>query len=412
MTVMSGQNQFTEQLDKIYPLLSGEDLLSYAKSFRQELLKALSNQESSLPTILNPIHRMAPTPTFGVAVSIGGTNGYVSAFRVSKEGIVKFINRKLFFLPTDTTEEKLFHLIAENVFAVAPKRKKSFPIGIGFAYPLKPLLHHGYIDGELIYTTKGRNIRGLVGKRVGQEFHKYLKNKHNFDTKVSVANDAICLLLGGDGADVAGVVGTGLNFAYWEKRLAIAPLKLRDLPGFGQSDVAVNIESADFDKINDTPLLREIDKSSINPGHSLAEKEASGAYLFQIFNAGKNRLMKNSSLPDLTSTDQLNDIITHAYKYPSGFPQEKRKDIEKLAYRIFHRSAQIVAVELCGVLMKIGQTKGIVPVVMEGGIFWKANNYPSLVNLYVNMILPEAIPSFARLFGSSRRGIAILASGS
>jgi hypothetical protein len=48
---------------------------------------------------------------------------------------------------------------------------------------------------------------------------------------------------------------------------------------------------------------------------------------------------------------------------------------------------------------------------MEGGIFWKAKNYPTLVNLYVNMILPKVIPSFARLFGSSRRGIAILASG-
>jgi len=61
--------------------------------------------------------------------------------------------------------------------------------------------------------------------------------------------------------------------------------------------------------------------------------------------------------------------------------------------------------------MKLGKTQGLVPVVMEGGIFWKAKNYPALVNLYVNMILPEVIPSFARLFGSSRRGIAILALG-
>ena len=61
--------------------------------------------------------------------------------------------------------------------------------------------------------------------------------------------------------------------------------------------------------------------------------------------------------------------------------------------------------------MKLGKTKGAVPVVMEGGIFWKAHNYHALVNLYVNMILPEVIPSFARLFGSSRRGIAILARG-
>lgn len=404
------QNGPSTILDALYPLLSQSELLRFAKFFQTELVAALSNQSSSLPTILNPIHRMVPKPGFGVVVSIGGTNGYASAFRISEKGVLSFLNRRSFSLPEQTTKSQLFRLMSENVFAVSGGRKTVFPIGIGFAYPLKPLIHHRFIDGELMYMAKGRNIEGLVGEKVGQEYHKYLIKEYGFDTTVSVANDAICLLLGGDGADIAGVIGTGLNFAYWERRQAIAPLKLSQLNNFSQGEVAVNIESKNFSKISGTPLRDEIDQKSIDPGYSLAEKEASGAYLFKIFNAGREQLL-GGRIPELTSTDQLNEIITGLFEFPEDTSKETKQLTVTFAQRIFDRSAQIVALELCGVLSKIGKTKGIVPVVMEGGIFWKAKNYSSLVNLYINQILPEVIPSFARLFGSSRRGIAILARG-
>ena len=407
---MSG-DLLQKKLDEIYPLISRDDLLKYAKLFQRDLLAALHNQHSSLPTILNPIYKISPTPGFGVAVSVGGTNGYVSAFRVSSKNVIKFINRKFFVLPQQTTREKLFHLLTQNILLAVNGRKTKFPIGIGFAYPLKPLVVDRYIDGELLYMTKGRNIEGLVGKMVGQEYHRFLIKEYGIDTTVAVANDAICLLLGGDGAEIAGVVGTGLNFAYWEKRSSIAPMKLSDLPRFVQNEVAINIESKNFDKIEITKLRKRVDKKSGDLGYSFAEKEAAGAYLYQIFNEGKKEILGHA-FPDLISTDQLNDIITSAFDYPAGFDKDSKKTAKLFAERIFHRSAQIVAIQLCGVMMKIGKTTGIVPVVMEGGIFWKAHNYPAIVNLYLNMILPEVIPSFARLFGSSRRGIAVLARNS
>lgn len=398
-----------EELDRLYPLISNEDLVKYAKLFQRDLIAALHNQQSSLPSILNPIYKISAKEGFGVAVSIGGTNGYVSAFRISRKKVITFLNRKIFNLPEKTTKDELFHLITKNIFSVAAGRKKKFPIGIGLAYTLKPVLHHRFIDGTLMYMSKGREIEGLVGLRVGQEYHKFLINEYGIDTEVAVVNDAICLLLGGDGVEIAGVVGTGLNFAYWEKRTAIAPLKLGELNNFCQGDIAVNIESNNFDKIEGTKLRSVVDKESDDPGYSLAEKEAAGAYLYRLFNAGKIKLL-GKDFPDLSSTDQLNDILTNAYIYPKSITGEKIKKAQILAERILHRSAQITAIQLCGIFMKIGKTKGLVPVIMEGGIFWKSRNYTSLVNLYINMILPEVIPSFARLFGSSRRGMAILAS--
>jgi len=410
-------------LDRLHPLLTIPDLVKYAKLFQKELIAALHNQRSSLPAILNPIYKLPPNPGFGVAVAIGGTNGYVSVFKILKKGTIKFLNRKPFFLAKKTTKDNLFHLITQNILAVAGLRKKVLPIGIGFAYPLKPLIHHKFIDGELLYMSKGRNIEGLVGKKIGQEYHKFLKDKYKIDTTVAVANDAICLLLGGDGIEVAGVVGTGLNFAYWDNRQSIAPIKLSELANFSQREVAVNIESKNFDKIKGTPLRDIVDEVSTDAGYSLAEKEVSGAYLHQIFNTGKDRLL-GKNFATLSSTDQLNDILSFAgytpgrshsatpSRWPNGLLEGELEPARLFAERILHRSAQIVAIQLAGILYKIGKTKGIVSVIMEGGVFWKARNYPALVNLYLNMILPEAIPSFARLFGSSRRGIAILARNS
>lgn len=397
-------------MENLYPLITIEQLVNYTELFRKELVLALSNQTSSLPTILNPIYKIPPKSGFGVAVSVGGTNGYASAFRINERGNIRFLNRQSFFIPQVTTKEKLFRLISENIFKVTNGRKKVFPIGIGLAYPLKPMLHHGFIDGELLSMSKGREIKGLVGKKVGQEYHKFLKAKYGIDTTVAVANDSICLLLGGDGVDIAGVVGTGLNFAYWEKRSKIAPLKLSQHNNFVQDYVAINIESRNFNKISETKLRKIVDRKSDDPGYSLAEKEVAGAYLYQIFNAAKDEVIGNK-FPNMTSTDELNDILTHAYKYPKTISEETIKQAYLLAERIFHRSAQIVAIELCGILLKLGKTTGLVPIIMDGGMFWQAKNYPSIVNLYVNQILPEVIPSFTRLFGSSRRGIAILAMG-
>lgn len=395
-------------IDTIFPLLDEEMLIQKANDFRDDLIASLSNQPSSLPAILNPVAKNEPVPGNGVAVSIGGSFGYTSKFSINKHGDIRFFNRKAFNIPVKTTESDLFHLITRNILAVTSKTEKDLPIGIGLAYALKPKLVDRYLDGELLYMAKGREIKGLIGKTVGQSFHKFLKENYDIDTTVVVANDAICLLAGGLDVDVAGVVGTGLNFAYWDKRSSIAPLKLSSLPGFAQGQVAVNIEAKNFDKIPANKLRDIVDKQSLDKGYSLAEKEVAGAYLYQIFNAGKNELI-GANMPELSSSDELNDILTNAFVYPKKVSEEEKKQAKIFATRLFHKSAQVVAVELCGILLKIGKTRGLVPVVMDGGLFWKAKNYPSLVNEYCNVILPKVIPSFARLYGSARRGIAILA---
>jgi len=378
-------NTINNHLDKIYPLLSEEELQNLARDFRDELIASLSNQPSSLPAILNPLAKTSPREGSGIAVSIGGSNGYASKFTINKKGDIHFHNRKSFILPVKTTQKDLFHLIARNIFALVDKNESHLPIGMGLAYTLKPLLVDKYLDGELIYMAKGREIKGLLGKKVGQEFHKFLKENYQIDTTVVVANDAIALLAAGDNVDVAGVVGTGLNFAYWDKRSAIAPLKLSTLPGFAKNEVAVNIESRNFDKIPANKLRGQVDKKSSDKGHSLAEKEASGAYLFSIFNEGKDTLV-GPKMPKLNTSDELTDILNKSFIYPQNMTKDMKEDARAFAERILQKSAQIVALELCGIFLKLGKTEGIQPVVMDGGLFWRAKNYPSLVNSYCHGI--------------------------
>ena len=56
------------KLDSIYPLINRIDLKKYAKLFQTDLIAALHNQRTSLPTILNPIHKIKSKLGFGVAV--------------------------------------------------------------------------------------------------------------------------------------------------------------------------------------------------------------------------------------------------------------------------------------------------------------------------------------------------------
>src|SRR3989344_9135900 len=195
-------------LNTFYPLIPEDQLQYLAKQFKREIIGALSNQRSSLPAILNPVHRMLPKPGFGIAASIGGTNGYVSAFRISKKGEISFQNKIFFTIPLKTNKNELFHLITKHVLS-SIKNRKSFSVGVDFAYPLKPVLNNGLIDGELVSMTKGREIKGLVGKQVGQEYHQFLKKEYSIDATVNIVNDTVALLLGGDSADIAGIVGTG-----------------------------------------------------------------------------------------------------------------------------------------------------------------------------------------------------------
>jgi hexokinase len=223
-------------------------------------------------------------------------------------------------------------------------------LAINFAYPIQPVLRQGRLDGKLLRPVKEHLFAGLVGKCVGQQIEEYFGGKGRH-LKVTLANDMVCLLQAGrekvndSRTLVAGVVGTGVNFAILDAEYGI-----------------VNLESAGFDKFKISWAGRAIDQVSKNVGQHLFEKEVSGKYLFEHYN-----LMKNVfQLEPIETSEQLNQIADET-KHPG----------RNLARSILMRSAELLACQIAGLLDFLGQNK--LTFVMEGSLFWKGWHYQGLI---------------------------------
>jgi len=203
--------------------------------------------------------------------------------------------------------------------------------------------------------TKEHAFLGLIGRQVGVSIEKFIYEKFRREIIVSLANDTICLTLSGLTKFSAktvcgGIVGTGMNFAFFldEKRL-------------------VNLEAACFDKFNQTETGKKIDKQSVQRGNSLFEKEVSGASLYQHYN-----LLTGGKL---TSTHEL-DMVARGEK-----PGEKT-----VARDLMKRSAQLIACQAAGI---VNFKKQPMNFVMEGSLFWVGWNYKKTVAETIKLLAPD-----------------------
>lgn len=342
-------------------------------NFLTELQDASTGKKNSLPFI---IHKLSLTPlvkegeTFEVLV-IGGSILKKSLIKKIKQGIkiLKIENEKNVYFHT---EKGFLNLIFNELY---PDTKA---LALNFAYPLKPVFENGKLDGILIAAKKEANFHSLVGKKVGLEIENYVFNKSKRKIKVSVANDTVCLMLSGLTKFnwnnlAAGIVGTGLNFAF-----------------FTDKHHLVNLESASFDKFTQTFEGKGVDQQSDKPGKALFEKETSGAYLYKHFNiAIKERKI---NYPNVSSTEEL-DIVSH-----KNIPQ-----VSEIAQNILRKSAQLVACQIAGVVAF--KKRGMV-FNMEGSLFWKGNNYRETVEETVRQLVSEYKVDFVEIENSAIVGAA------
>ena len=211
------------------------------------------------------------------------------------------------------------------------------------------------LDGILTKGTKEHSFTGLIGRQVGVSVQKFIYEKFHRAITVSVANDTICLILSGltrypaEGV-CGGIVGTGINFAFF--------LDERQL---------VNLEAACFDKFDQSQEGKIIDKQSVHPGEDLLEKEVAGAYLFQHYN------LKTGG--KLTSTHELDKVARGEI---SGEKQVARD--------LFKRAAQLLACQVAGIARF---KKRPMTFVMEGSLFWIGWNFRKTVAETVKLLAPD-----------------------
>lgn len=338
-----------------------DELQKIAQNFTRELEDAALGKKTSFAFIKNtiPSSPMVKEDEVFQVMVIGGSV-FCNAFVKKTPQGVGIVSEDYMPLPMLPTKEVFFKLLTDHLH---PETKT---LVLNFGYPQEPVFADNRLDAILLMAVKEHGFEGLVGKRIGQEYEKYIKEKRSQELSVSIANDTICLLLSGltqhTGTDLAaGVVGTGMNFAM-----------------FLYDTTLVNLEAGAFDKFTRTPTGIEIDRSSRQPGVNIFEKEISGAFLYQHFNL----LLKerNISYPPLKETAQL-----------SVLAEERTDELGDIARELLERSAQLTACAISGIMEF---KKSSMTFVMEGGVFWKGYGYKEIVEETVRKLSPDFFASF------------------
>lgn len=351
-------------------------LKTITDNFINELDKASKGEKSSLYHIRNKI---PSTPLVSVgeklqAMAIGGTNFKSGHVKKTADGLVILeVNQKI-QPPIFETKEDFLKFVAGNLLPDIEV------LGINFAFPLEPVFNNK-LEGKLLYSTKEHKFTGLIGENVCTEIEKYIQEKLGRKIMVSVANDTVCLLLSGktkiSGSNIAaGIVGTGLNFGFFEDETTL-----------------INTETGGFNKFPQSPEGLEIDSESIIKGVHLFEKEIAGAYLYRHFNIRARK--QNLDVTPLKNSKQLTDLAT---KY------ECKLDC-KLAQEVLKHSANLSACAIAGVTK---YKKEDMHFVMVGSLFWRGDGYREFVEEALSKLIPEYKVKFIDIENSDLLGAAKL----
>ena len=292
-------------------------------------------------------------------LAIGGSV-YIKARCTKQNGQILIKRKDSGSKPSFNNEAEFFTFMNEHV----PQDVKY--LALNFAYPLAPVFRNGEIlDGTLMFGTKENSFTGLVGKMMGETIEEHFLAKRNQTVRVSVANDTICTLLSGmsniNNSDylACGIVGTGINFAF-----------------FTDKTHAVNLEAANFDKFTQSKYGKMIDEASQKPGGALFEKETSGGYLFEHFNL----FCKEHDLDHhMESSKELDEFSKKCDIGEDG-------EACKFASELLDRSAALIACQVAGIM---ALKKSDMNFIMTGSLFWKAFQYKETVTNYVKQLVPE-----------------------
>lgn len=346
-------------------------------NYIDELTKAAQGQSSSLTYIKNSI---PSTPLVEVgqtfqAMTIGGTNFKSAVVKKTAEGLEMTSFHEKAQPPVFETKEDFLRFVKENL------ADNITILAVNFAFPLEPSFANGKLEGTLVMGTKEHTFTGLVGENVATEIEAYIKAEIGRDIQVSLANDTICLLLSGltqvSGDNVAaGIVGTGINFAF-----------------FADPTTLINTESGGFDAFEQSEAGKQIDASSNQKGIHLYEKEIAGAYLHQHFNIAAKQ--KGYFIKPLENSKELTDLAA----------REDGSQACRLAHEILRQSAQLAACAIAGITKYKKQDMHFV---MVGSLFWKGDGYKTVVRETVKQLVPEYTVEFLGIENSDLLGAAKL----
>jgi len=298
-----------------YFQVSAVDIRRISRDFRAEMEKGLTGRKSSLKMI--PTYVRRPTGDekgVFIALDLGGTNFRIlklvlkGAGRSGEPRTMKFVLKKGLITGSGV---KMFDFLAASLKTFLKKNKMSSEdrIRLGFTFSF-PVNQTGIASGTLVCWTKGFEASGVVGKDVVILFREALARQGLFNIEVAaLANDTVGTLVAKNyedpHCDIGVIIGTGTNACYPEKVTNIAESKFQirhceearsadeaiqkkeiasgaSRPRNDESEMIINIEWGNFNKLRRNVYDRRLDKASDNPGRQILEKMVSGMYLGEV----------------------------------------------------------------------------------------------------------------------------------
>ena len=356
--------------------VSSSLLKDIANRFQTAMIAGLAGKPSSLKML--PSFIGAPTGQEQgtvVAVDFGGTN--VRVLLIELNGQANIIVRRSFplkdkqgnydFTTASASGMQLFDFIAGKISEIVPTAEKTYPLGHTFSFPCR---QYGVNEAELISWTKEIKTAGVEGQNVGELLQAALEHSGVGNVRLqAIINDTTGTLLtaaySDNTTDIGAICGTGHNSCYLEP---VHPLT--------NQPMVVNMESGNFDQIEQTKYDLCLDQDSEKPGAQRLEKMTSGQYLGEIVRIIVSNLVADGhmtgtvteplSIPYSLSTEELSAILADrtsdlnvvaevaaTHLGLSDLMPDERVALQTIAGFVAVRSARLVVATWAGILCKI-----------------------------------------------------------
>uniref|UniRef100_A0A674F825 Hexokinase-2 n=1 Tax=Salmo trutta TaxID=8032 RepID=A0A674F825_SALTR len=411
-----------KKIDKyLYAMrFSDETLMDIMKRFRRELGNGLGRDTNHtatvkmLPTFVRSIPDGSEKGDF-IALDLGGSAFRILRVKVSheKKQTVQ-MESQIYDTPEDIIHgsgARLFDHVAECLGDFMEKQNikdKKLSVGFTFSFPCaQTKLNESY----LLTWTKRFKASGVEGMDVVTLLNKAIK-KHGLFVGVSS--------------------GTGTNACYMEE------LRHIDLVEGDEGRMCINTEWGAFGDdgmLEDirTEFDREIDRGSLNPGKQLFEKMVSGMYMGELVRLILVKMAKEGFLFEGRITPELLTKGKFETKHVSSIEKSKEgltkaKDIlgrlgvepsaddciavQHVCTIVSHRSANLIAATLGGILSRLKDNKGNprlrTTVGIDGSLYKMHPQYARRLHKTVRRLVPESDVRFLLSESGSSKGAAMV----
>ncbi|XP_074152655.1 hexokinase-1 isoform X2 [Sminthopsis crassicaudata] len=437
-----------KQIDKyLYSMrLSDENLNEITKRFKKAMINGLSRNYNitasvkMLPTFVRSIPDGSEKGDF-IALDLGGSSFRILRVQVSHEkNQTVQMESEVYDTPESImigSGSQLFDHVAECLGDFMEKKNvkdKNLPVGFTFSFPCQQTK----IDEAVLITwTKRFKASGVEGSDVVQLLNKAIKKRGDYEANiVAVVNDTVGTMMtcGYDDqeCEVGLIIGTGTNACYMEEMQHI------DMVEGDEGRMCINTEWGAFGddgSLNDfrTEYDKEIDRGSLNPGKQLFEKMVSGMYMGELVRLIIVKMAKGGLLfegritPELLTKGKFEtkhvsaiektkeglqraqEILTNLGLEPSP---EDCVSVQHVCAIVSHRSANMVAAMLAGILSRLKENKGVTrlrtTVGVDGTLYKFHPQYSRRFHKTLRRLVPDCDVRFILSESGSGKGAAMV----